>query len=69
MSYICEVDYILMELLGVGLRRTKTLAWGCDRCDFRVSLQGDTTARWPPRFVERSCGEAGVAPSGAVSTP
>ena len=67
--YICELDYILMQSLGVGFRRTKTLAWGCDRCDFRVSLQGDTTAQWPPRFVERSCGEAPATRSGSPSTP
>lgn len=57
--YICDLDYVLMNSLGAGLQRTKTLAWGCDRCDFRISKNGDTTAPWPPRFVERTCGQVG----------
>jgi hypothetical protein len=55
--YLCELDYIGAETIGVGLRRTKTLAWGCDRCDFRLTKDAKTTAQWPPRFVERTCGE------------
>jgi hypothetical protein len=55
--YLCELDYIGAETMGVGLRRTKTLAWGCDRCDFRLTKDGATTAPWPPRFVERTCGD------------
>lgn len=54
--YLCDLDYIGAEAMGVGLLRTKTLAWGCDRCDFRLSRNGVTTAPWPPRFVERTCG-------------
>jgi hypothetical protein len=55
--YLCELDYVMAEALGIGLRRTKTLAWGCDRCDFRLTKGGVTSASWPPRFVERTCGE------------
>ena len=55
--YLCDVDYVMFEALGIGLRRTKTLAWGCDRCDFRISRTGQTSALWPPRFAERTCGE------------
>lgn len=55
--YLCEVDYIAAELLGYGLHRTKTLSWGCDRCDFRFSRHGHVTATWPPDFVERNCGQ------------
>lgn len=36
--------------------RTETLAWGCDRCDFRFRTPGETTAPWPPVFAERHCG-------------
>jgi hypothetical protein len=65
--YICDCDYVLFEAMGVGFRRTKTLAWGCDRCDFRFSKGGETSAPWPPRFVERTCGEpdteGGTSPS------
>jgi hypothetical protein len=60
--YLCELDYLSAEIMGVGLQRTKTLAWGCDRCDFRMTKEGTTSAVWPPRFVDRTCGqsEAGV---------
>jgi hypothetical protein len=40
--YLCEWDYIMAETLGIQLRRTKTLAWGCDRCDFRMTRDGTT---------------------------
>ena len=56
--YLCELDYTMAEAIGIGLRRTKTLAWGCDRCDFRLTRDGATSAVWPPRFVERTCGES-----------
>ena len=55
--YLCDLDYVKFEAMGIGLRRTKTLAWGCDRCDFRLSKQGVTSAPWPPEFVERTCGQ------------
>lgn len=55
--YICDLDYVLAEAMGYELRRTKTLAWGCERCDFRISMDGETAAPWPPRFVERTCGQ------------
>jgi hypothetical protein len=55
--YICDLDYVVFEAMGVGLRRTKTLAWGCDRCDFRISIDGTTSAPWPPKFVEQTCGQ------------
>lgn len=56
--YLCDWDYIMAESLGLQLRRTKTLAWGCDRCDFRMTKDGTTLAPWPPAFVERTCGHA-----------
>jgi hypothetical protein len=55
--YGCDLDYVTFEAMGIGLRRTKTLAWGCDRCDFRLSKQGVISAPWPPEFVERTCGQ------------
>ena len=54
--YLCHLDYVFAEAAGAGLTRTKTLAWGCDRCDFRFTTSGKTTATWPPEFAERSCG-------------
>ena len=34
-KYMCNLDFMLAELIGVKLIRTKTLAEGSDRCDFR----------------------------------
>lgn len=56
--YLCDLDYVMFEAMGIGLERSKTLAWGCDRCDFRLSKHGVTTAPWPPEFVERTCGQS-----------
>jgi len=50
--FICHLDYVLAEAMGYGLRRTKTLSGSCDRCDFRLTKGGLTTAPWPSRFVE-----------------
>lgn len=55
--FLCDLDYVSANAMGIGLRRTKTLAWGCDRCDFRVTKGGVTSTSWPPGFVERTCGE------------
>jgi hypothetical protein len=55
--YLCHLDYVMWEAAGQQLTRTKTLAWGCDRCDFRTTSPGTTTATWPPAFVERRCGQ------------
>jgi hypothetical protein len=55
--YLCHLDYVMWEAAGQQLTRTKTLAWGCDRCDFRTTCSGTTTATWPPEFVERRCGQ------------
>jgi hypothetical protein len=54
--YLCDLDYVMAQAADVGLRRTKTLAWGCDGCDFRWEIPGTTTASWPPAFGERRCG-------------
>ncbi|MGA7756652.1 MAG: L-2-amino-thiazoline-4-carboxylic acid hydrolase [Ilumatobacteraceae bacterium] len=65
--YLCHVDYITAEAAGTGLTRTKTLAWGCDCCDFRFTNPGTTTATWPPEFPERSCGQP-AAPATRVQS-
>ncbi len=54
--YLCHLDYVFAEAAGAQLTRTKTLAWGCDRCDFRWTVPGTSTATWPPEFPERACG-------------
>ena len=55
--YVCNLEYVTIKAMGFGVQRTKTLAWGCDRCDFRFSKHGATSAPWPPEFAERTCGE------------
>lgn len=65
--YICDLDYVMAEAIGYELRRTKTLAWGCDRCDFRISMDGATSALWPPEFVERTCGQPQPEASSAAA--
>jgi hypothetical protein len=57
--YICHLDYLIWEAAGAQLTRTKTLAWGCDRCDFRTRCPGTTVATWPPDFPEQRCGQPG----------
>ena len=59
--YICELDYIAAEMMGFELRRTKTLSWGCDSCDHRISVRRDTQATWPPRFVDQNCARPDTA--------
>ena len=36
-KYLCSLDFMLVEVIGIGLKRTTTLAEGGDRCDFRFS--------------------------------
>lgn len=41
--YMCQMDYISVDLMGGVLHRTKTLASGGDCCDFYVCKKG---SRW-----------------------
>jgi hypothetical protein len=40
--YICKADIIYSELFGWGLTRTKTIAEGFEKCDFRLKKGGKT---------------------------
>lgn len=33
--YLCRMDFVLAELMGMELMRTTTIAEGGERCDFR----------------------------------
>jgi hypothetical protein len=69
--YLCALDYVIAEAADEGLTRTKTMSWGCDRCDFRFTHPGTTTAVWPPDFPERTCGgpeTVGNVSSGGVGS-
>ena len=36
-KYLCRLDYMTSEMMGIRLKRTMTLAEGFDKCDFRFS--------------------------------
>ncbi len=44
--WVCWLDYPLSDALGLGLKRTKTLGQGADRCDFRWNPGSET--QWGP---------------------
>lgn len=44
--WLCHLDYVMAHAAGYGLTRTRTLAWGCDRCDFPMIAHGTTTSAW-----------------------
>ena len=46
--YVCLCDYARMKAIGIGFRRTKTLAAGDELCDFRFSKSYQTQNGWPP---------------------
>jgi hypothetical protein len=66
--YLCDTDDISWETIGAGFYRTTTLDRGCDRCDFRYTKHGHTTAPWPPDFVERGRGQPPTTPTEAIQT-
>jgi len=56
--YLCNLDYLVYQATGVKLCRTMTLSWGCEKCDFRMVGDGEPIETWPPRFVEKHCGDS-----------
>jgi hypothetical protein len=56
--YLCNLDYLVYQATGVELHRTMTLSWGCAKCDFRMIGDGEPMEAWPPRFVEKHCGDS-----------
>ncbi|MBR1863220.1 MAG: L-2-amino-thiazoline-4-carboxylic acid hydrolase [Ruminococcus sp.] len=38
-KYLCRLDFIMADMMGADLVRTKTIAEGGDMCDFRYSLK------------------------------
>lgn len=49
--YLCLFDFAMWKAFGLGLRRTTTIAEGCEKCDFRYGKGRETTDGWPPRFL------------------
>ena len=52
MPYICFADFVISRACGTGLCRTKTLAEGGDKCDFRYKYGRPVTEGWPPEFLK-----------------
>ena len=38
-KYLCKLDYVLADLMGLALTRTTTIAEGGTCCDFRYNLR------------------------------
>lgn len=36
-KYLCQLDYVIADLMGMNLKRTRTIAEGGEYCDFRYS--------------------------------
>lgn len=66
---MCEGDYVQAAVLGYGLDRSKTLAWGCDKCEFRFRKEGSTSAPWPPVNAEKTCGEEAAETAAPAFAP
>lgn len=52
--YACLCDYARMRAVGVGFKRTKTIATGAEVCDFRFFRDYHTPRGWPPENLEES---------------
>jgi len=52
LPYYCYLDFVTHRTIGWGFTRTKTLAEGDERCDFRNKKGGETKKGWPPSFLQ-----------------
>jgi hypothetical protein len=52
--YACLCDYARMKAIGVGFKRTKTIAAGAEICDFRFIRNYQTQRGWPPENLEET---------------
>lgn len=41
-EYLCRLDFVMADMMGMDLKRTTTLVEGGKRCDFRYSRKGET---------------------------
>jgi hypothetical protein len=53
LPFCCYLDFATYRTTGWGFTRTKTLAEGYERCDFRFKKGGKTEKGWPPPFLKR----------------
>jgi len=52
--YVCLCDYAKMQMIGIGFKRTKTMATGAEICDFRFVKNYLTQRGWPPENLEEN---------------
>jgi hypothetical protein len=52
LPFYCYLDFATYRTSGWGFTRTKTLAEGYERCDFRYKRGGKTVKEWPPSFLK-----------------
>ena len=52
LPYYCYLDFLTYRTISWGFTRTKTLAEGDERCDFRFKKGGKTEKGWPPPFLK-----------------
>ena len=52
--YVCSCDYARLRAIGIGFKRTKTLAEGADMCDFRLIKDYQTPRGWPPEVLKEN---------------
>jgi hypothetical protein len=50
--YVCLCDFARMRGIGIGFKRTQTLAMGHPLCDFRFSKNYETQKGWPPESLD-----------------
>lgn len=58
--YACLGDFVRMRGLGIGFKRTQTLALGHGGCDFRFVKDYETPRGWPPENLEEFKRKKGV---------
>jgi hypothetical protein len=62
LPFYCYLDFVTHRTIGWGFARTKTLAEGDERCDFRLKKGGKTKKGWPPPFVKKEGSLRGAPP-------
>ena len=53
MPYLCNLDYVMFGVFGVPLFREHTCFEDGDYCDFKLKLDVEPMAYWPPVFAQR----------------
>ena len=52
MPYLCNLDYVMFGVFGVPLFREHTCFEDGDYCDFKLKIDAEPMAYWPPVFEQ-----------------